>query len=246
MQTEKTKKFTLVCINLFTGRRSNIVYLDDSHLSPEAQALKSNKLQKLREYKLEVKAKKAEQLKAERRARRKPETKPRKKNFLRRSQAMNPKYDIDGNEIERKCFVSFKPKGFRGKGNPLNEEDFSNDNLRKFLDMCEENELVPTIDLIAQFLGVTSDAIVKRAKRDPELSKAIQFWKECVHTNKLDQAYKGNINPTIFMFDAKNNHGMRDKIDVEEKSDKTVRIIIDDFDAPDDSIKSVPDYEDDF
>lgn len=79
---------------------------------------------------------------------------------------------------------------------------------------CEEKEDIPDIEGLAYYLNTTRKTLFEYEKQE-EFSNTIKRTKDKIFYFKKQLAFKGKINPAVFIFDAKNNHDYRDKMEVE-------------------------------
>ena len=81
--------------------------------------------------------------------------------------------------------------------------------LEGYFPYCEENEEVPNICGMALFCGFASrNSLEDYEQKSPAFLHVIKRAKTRCYNAKLSAAMKGKLNPTIFIFDAVNNHDM--------------------------------------
>jgi len=86
--------------------------------------------------------------------------------------------------------------------------------LSGFFSWCDEMDYMPDIEALAEYLDTTRKTIYVYEQK-PEFRNIIQKIKNKIFNRKKQAAYKGKIPAAIFIFDAKNNHGYRDRLDLE-------------------------------
>jgi hypothetical protein len=95
-------------------------------------------------------------------------------------------------------------------------EDLENQ-IELFFDYCEEVDEVPDVEGLAVYLDTTRKTLWEYEKKD-EFSNTIKRCKDKIFHKKKQLAFKGKINPTVFIFDAKNNHEYTDKQELDHTS----------------------------
>nr|AKH47514.1 small terminase [uncultured marine virus] len=109
--------------------------------------------------------------------------------------------------------------GLTNSGRPLKWK--SVDEFKKvsdgFFDWCSDNDFIPDIEGLCLYLGTHRKVLCDYEKKE-EFSNAIKEIKEGIFFHKKQLAMKGNMNATVFIFDAKNNHDMVDKQEVDNKN----------------------------
>jgi hypothetical protein len=83
-----------------------------------------------------------------------------------------------------------------------------------FFEWCDENEYIPDIEALAEYLG-TNRQTLREYESKQEFSYTIKNLKTKIFNRKKQLALRNKMNPAIFIFDAKNNHDYKDKIDTE-------------------------------
>ena len=74
---------------------------------------------------------------------------------------------------------------------------------------CEEKKEHPNVSGLQCFVELYSDNFFKeQARRGDDFSKTVKNCQRRMFDRKFQAAAKGEMNPTIFIFDAVNNHGM--------------------------------------
>ena len=94
-----------------------------------------------------------------------------------------------------------------------------------FFDWCDDNKFVPDIEGLAVYLDTSRKVILDYEKKD-EFSYTIKKIKDKIFFYKKQLAFKGKLNATVFIFDAKNNHEYADKQEIEH-SGTSINITID-------------------
>ena len=78
-----------------------------------------------------------------------------------------------------------------------------------FFEWCEGHDYIPDIEGLAVYMDTTRKTLFEYEAK-PEFSNAIKKLKDKIFFNKKQLAFKNKINPTVFIFDAKNNHDYKD------------------------------------
>jgi len=82
-----------------------------------------------------------------------------------------------------------------------------------FFDWCNQNDYIPDIEAFAVYMDTTRKTILDYENKK-EFSYTLKKIKDKIFFYKKQLAFKGKINATVFIFDAKNNHGYRDKQEI--------------------------------
>lgn len=82
--------------------------------------------------------------------------------------------------------------------------------IEEFFNHCEKIEDIPDVEGLAVFLDTTRKTLLDYEKKE-EFSYTIKRCKDKIFYKKKQLAFKGKLNPTVFIFDAKNNHEYTDK-----------------------------------
>jgi hypothetical protein len=98
--------------------------------------------------------------------------------------------------------------------------------INEFWNYCEVNKYIPDVEMLCYFLDIDRSTLWKwETSTDNEiLSNIIKKVKNRIFANKKQLAMCGKMNATIFIFDAKNNHGYVDKIDHEHNSNTNITV----------------------
>ena len=81
--------------------------------------------------------------------------------------------------------------------------------IDEYFKHCEENSLFPNVIGLSLFLGFAGRQSLKQYEdRDKKFFDTIKSAKDRCYESKYQAAARGEINTTIFIFDAVNNHGM--------------------------------------
>ena len=96
-----------------------------------------------------------------------------------------------------------------------NVRQFNRD-VEGFFNWCLVEDYVPDIEALAEYLDTTRKTIHDYEKK-PEFSYTIKRLKTKIFNKKKQAAFKGKIPAAVFIFDAKNNHGYRDKQEVKHE-----------------------------
>jgi len=81
-----------------------------------------------------------------------------------------------------------------------------------FWEWCEREKHIPDIEGLGAYMK-TNRKVLFDYEAKPEFSNTIKTVKNDIAFAKKQLALKGKINPAIFCFDFKNNHGYRDQIE---------------------------------
>ncbi len=79
--------------------------------------------------------------------------------------------------------------------------------FEEYFAICAQGVELPCVMGMAVFLGCTTDTILEYEGKK-EFSSTIKKAKARAYYEKMKLAAAGKMNPTIFIFDAVNNHGM--------------------------------------
>ena len=93
-----------------------------------------------------------------------------------------------------------------------------------FFDWCKKYNLVPDIEGLGLYTNSNRTRLNEYEKKE-EFRATIKQIKQDIAFYKKQMAYKGDIDKTVFIFDFKNNHGYKDKLEVE--TNKDINILID-------------------
>lgn len=77
-----------------------------------------------------------------------------------------------------------------------------------FYEHCKKEDEIPNVLGLVVFLGFSDRCSLSEYERKPEFTHTIKRAKTRIYNEKIQLAMRGAINPTIFIFDAVNNHGM--------------------------------------
>ena len=81
----------------------------------------------------------------------------------------------------------------------------------------EGSDEIPDIEWLAFHLDTTRKTLLDYENKD-EFSYTIKRAKDKIFYYKKQLAFKWKMNPTIFIFDSKNNHDYTDKTEIEQKN----------------------------
>lgn len=117
-----------------------------------------------------------------------------------------------GTERAGEWIMADKNKG----GRPLLFEsaDELNKKIKAYFDKCKREKDVPTISDLAVYLDTSRQTLINYEGRD-EFFDAIKKAKDICLAHQEKMALKGQINPTVWIFSAKNNFDYRDKQEIE-------------------------------
>lgn len=74
---------------------------------------------------------------------------------------------------------------------------------------------VPDVEHFCDHAGVWRDLLIEYEKK-PEFSDTIKQLKNYMYKRKKQLAMAGKMNATVYIFDAKNNHGYVDKQEIDQ------------------------------
>ena len=100
--------------------------------------------------------------------------------------------------------------------------------LDGFFEWCESNSYIPDVEGMAVYLDCSRETICQYEKLE-EFSDTIKKVKNKIAFHKKQGAMSGKINPTVFVFDFKNNHHYNDKTEVDNNinlGDKLKKVLI--------------------
>jgi len=78
----------------------------------------------------------------------------------------------------------------------------------KYMLKCEEEDDIPTVISWCEYLDVSRETMCQWEKNRPEISDYIKRMKARIFDAKMKLAARGKMNPTVFIFEAVNHHGM--------------------------------------
>lgn len=79
----------------------------------------------------------------------------------------------------------------------------------EYFEYCKKYDEIPNVLGYTVFLGFADrKSLLEQETRGEDFSHIIKKAKTRMYNEKLQGAMKGKLNPTIFIFDAVNNHGM--------------------------------------
>ena len=79
----------------------------------------------------------------------------------------------------------------------------------------EQNDEIPDVEWLALYLDTTRKTLLDYEKKE-EFSYTIKRAKDRIFFYKKQLAFKWKMNPTIFIFDSKNNHDYTDKTEIDQ------------------------------
>ena len=81
--------------------------------------------------------------------------------------------------------------------------------VKRYFDGCEESKECPNVMGLTHSLGfAATQSLLDQEERGEEFSAIIKRAKMFMWNKKFQFASAGKMNPTIFIFDSINNHGM--------------------------------------
>lgn len=108
-------------------------------------------------------------------------------------------------------------------GRPLKfpDQDTLVEQIQSFFNECKEKEDIPTISGLAVYLDTSRETLMNYEAKE-EYFDTIKKAKDKVIALQEQLAMKGKINPTVWIFSAKNNLGYADKMetDITSKGDR--------------------------
>jgi hypothetical protein len=116
-----------------------------------------------------------------------------------------------------------RKENFPGRPFKFNSIEMFQCKVDGYFEHCIDNDEVPDVEGLAVYLGMTRMGLLKYERRDADFEDSVRNAKEKIFHLKKQAAFKGKMNPTVFIFDAKNNHGYVDKQEVESKVIAEVR-----------------------
>jgi len=98
--------------------------------------------------------------------------------------------------------------------------------IKSFWEYCEQKDYIPDIETLCLYLDVSRVTLWtwETQEDNKDLANIIKNAKNRIFHYKKQLAFKGKMNATIFIFDAKNNHGYVDKIDHEHNSNTNITV----------------------
>lgn len=84
-------------------------------------------------------------------------------------------------------------------------------------------DVVPTIENLCNFLGITNTTLFNYAKKDG-FKEIVEMAKQKIADGYIQGALNNQFNATFTMFIMKNMHGYKDKIEQENSGEQTITI----------------------
>lgn len=127
---------------------------------------------------------------------------------------------------EYPIFDMTKKEEWNPPGRPLKftPEEFER-RVNQYFRYCEEKKKPLTLERLATFLNCDSETIRDYKHRD-EFFATIKRLREYILANKVETMLSGKGSTIGYIFDLKNNHGWKDKQEIETTGDGPVNIII--------------------
>lgn len=97
--------------------------------------------------------------------------------------------------------------------------------IEAYFRWCEEKKKPLTLERLACFLHCDSETIREYRHRD-KFSATIKRLREYIHASKVENLTAGKGSTIGIIFDLKNNHGWKDKQEIEHTGDGPVQIVI--------------------
>lgn len=104
-------------------------------------------------------------------------------------------------------------------GRPLkfqDEEQLKKD-IQSYFDICKDENDIPTISGLAVHLDTSRETLCNYEKKE-NFFDTIKKAKDKVVSLQEQLAMKGKINPTVWIFSAKNNLGYADKSEIDHST----------------------------
>ena len=127
----------------------------------------------------------------------------------------------DGNQI-----ATITNEAKRGRPATYETPDEMKVYIDRYFDYVQHTQLIPTVEGLTQFLDMTMEDLLYYQQKE-EFFRVVKKAKERIIHDKMQLAYRNKINTTLFIFDAKNNHNYRDKVDVESDNKHSFSITLD-------------------
>lgn len=96
--------------------------------------------------------------------------------------------------------------------------------IQAYFDLCKTNEDIPSVCGLAVELDCDRETLSNYEKRDKYFG-TVKRAKTRITAIQEQMALKGKLNPTVWIFSAKNNLGYTDKQEIEQ-SGTTTQIIV--------------------
>ena len=95
-----------------------------------------------------------------------------------------------------------------------------------FWDWCKQNDYIPDTEILCKYLNVNRSTLWRWEidEDNSNLCNLIKNVKNDIFAYKKQLAMRGKMNATIFIFDAKNNHGYVDKIEHEHNNNTNITV----------------------
>lgn len=93
------------------------------------------------------------------------------------------------------------------------------DQVYEYITQCENNNGFPTIEGFSWFIGTHDDTITNWTKKHPAFFSAIKRLKGFQSSLLQSGVVSGSMNPAGAIFLLKNNHGFKDKHEVDHTSE---------------------------
>ena len=87
----------------------------------------------------------------------------------------------------------------------------------------KEKDEIPDVEWLACYLDTTRKTLFEYEQKE-EFSNTIKRAKEKIFFYKKQLALKWKMNPTVFIFDSKNNHWYVDKTEIDQNTNMNLNI----------------------
>ena len=89
--------------------------------------------------------------------------------------------------------------------------------IQEYFDKCRDEDDIPTIAELAVYLDTSRQTLINYEEKE-QFFDTIKKAKDMVLAIQEKAALKGGLNPTVWIFSAKNNFGYTDKVEVESQN----------------------------
>lgn len=107
-----------------------------------------------------------------------------------------------------------KPKNKGGRPKKYSELELFQKKTDEYFKMCDEKEKPYTITGLCLYLDICRDTLIEYEKRE-EFIDTIKRAKNKVENYVEENSLLGKLNPTVSIFNLKNNFGWKDKQEIE-------------------------------
>ena len=107
-----------------------------------------------------------------------------------------------------------KAKNKGGRPKKYSELELFQKKTDEYFKMCDEKEKPYTITGLCLYLDICRDTLIEYEKRE-EFTDTIKRAKNKVENYVEENSLMGKLNPTVSIFNLKNNFGWKDKTEIE-------------------------------